>query len=82
MSEQKRVLAWHFVRPEMVLANGDNRPVRVGELLSVDGDIKLCDNGLHASIRLCDAIVYRPRCDSALCRVELSGDMDTDMLKD
>lgn len=67
----KSVLAWYIAEEDLMLPNGDNRKIVVGKTLSVDGPVKLCVNGLHASVRLYDALGHR---DSGwICRVRLSG---------
>jgi hypothetical protein len=64
-------LGWHFVAEDRCLANGDGRPVRVGETYSVDGEPVLCEHGLHASKRALDALRYAP--GAIACRARLSG---------
>jgi len=45
--------------------------VRVGETLRVDGELKMCRRGLHASRRVIDALNYAP--GPVLCRVDVRG---------
>ena len=67
------IKAWHFL-PEMgKLSHGDKRPVVVGKTLTTKGTIIPCENGLHASRRITDALSYRA--GPILCRVECSGDV-------
>ena len=70
MARTKSVLAWHFVGD--ALRGGAPIPAD-GEVLAVRGKIVPCENGLHASVRLIDALSYAP--GNTLCRVECSGTM-------
>ena len=63
--------AWHFVRDDKRLGYGDNRIVKVGRTHKVKGEPVLCNHGLHASVRLIDALGYAD--SSILTRVELGG---------
>ena len=64
-------LGWHFLRENRRLGYEDTRLVTVGETLSVEGRLVLCQSGLHASARPIDALKYAP--GPIVCRVELSG---------
>lgn len=66
--------AFYFATKERKLRYNDNRKIVVGETHSVSGRITLCENGLHASTSLLDALAYAP--GSVLYLVELSGEMD------
>jgi hypothetical protein len=74
MSEE---LYWHFCRVDndgvARLGYDDNREVRLGETLRVDGEPVLCEHGLHASKRLIDALGYANDNRLSLCRVALGG---------
>ena len=82
---KRKVLAWHIVNSDRLAVydrdeNGFLRIKNTGERLvtgktyRVDGKIKLCMNGLHASYYVVDADSYkRIATDRYLCRVELSG---------
>ena len=70
MSEQE-LLGWHFARADLRLGHGDEREIRVGETLTVEPPIELCERGLHASVRPLDALKYAS--ESIACRVRLSG---------
>lgn len=66
------VIAWHF------LAEKDGKPVTrtgremtVGDVEAVEGEIRLCDRGLHGSLRAIDALGYAP--GSWVQRAEYSG---------
>jgi hypothetical protein len=60
--------AWHFVDTKL----RDGRPIPAdGELLGHEGNVCLCESGLHASERLIDALRYAP--GTTLCRVTVGG---------
>ena len=65
--------AWHFVQPDKRLGYDDNRIIRVGRTYKVKGKPVLCEHGLHASVRLIDALNYAP--SAILTRVELGGEI-------
>ena len=73
----EKVLAWHFLRDDKRMQFRDGRRVEDGEIVEVgktykaEGDLKLCANGMHASVRAIDALDYAP--GPIICRVELSG---------
>lgn len=67
------VIGWHFLREDRRLGYGDGREVKVGEALTVDGPLVLCERGLHASPRAIDALQYAP--GPIACRVRLSGEV-------
>jgi len=75
MSEREAILGWHFIRPDMKTAMM-GLPVVVGEVLSVEGEILPCHNGLHASMVLEDAMGYAEF--AMLCRVRSWGDVEWD----
>jgi hypothetical protein len=62
----KRIIrAWHFTGATL----RDGRPIpAIGKWLVHDGPVKMCDIGLHASVRLWDAITFAP--GATLHRVE------------
>ena len=63
-------IAWHFVGETL----RDGRPIPPdGEWLEHDGDLVLCESGLHASERIIDALKYAP--GGTVCRVELDGEI-------
>ena len=70
--DQTHVLAWHFLPAIGQLSNGDERKVVVGETLSHEGEIDICDSGFHASLELRDALSLKR--GTVLCRVECWGD--------
>ena len=60
--------AWHFVGDE--LRNGIPIPAD-GEWLVHEGELIMCESGLHASRKIIDALIYAP--GSTICRVEVNG---------
>lgn len=70
--KKRSVLAWHFLA-EPKLPHGDDRPVVVGDTLTVEGPIIPCQRGLHASRRAIDALRYAP--GALVCRVRCSGEI-------
>jgi hypothetical protein len=63
--------AWHFLNYGMRLGYGDNRPVEVRKTLTITGEPRLCERGLHASERLIDALKYAQK--PLISRVRLGG---------
>ena len=65
--------AWHFLPVDKKLRYGDEREVKVGETLGIPNRIppKLCRYGMHASVKLFDALQYAP--GPILCRVLVTG---------
>jgi hypothetical protein len=62
------ILAWHFVADKLF----DGRPIPAdGVPLIHDGEIVPCKQGLHASVRLIDALEYAS--GETLCRVSCTG---------
>ncbi|MFX4223013.1 MAG: DUF7666 domain-containing protein [Thalassobaculum sp.] len=69
------MLGWHFVDETLK----DGRPVPAdGEALTHDGPISLCEQGLHASERVLDALKFAS--GNVICRVECDavGDRQAD----
>ena len=67
------MLAWHFLSDDKRLGYGDGRLVEVGVPLECKGDPVLCDNGMHGSVRLIDALRYAS--GPIVGRVEIEGDV-------
>ncbi len=67
------MLAWHFLSEDKRLGYGDGRLVEVGQTLECEGKPELCNNGLHGSARLIDALRYAR--GPIVCRVEIDGDV-------
>jgi hypothetical protein len=65
------ISAWFFCSDDRRLRFDDNRPIVDGETLAVDCEPVLCYQGLHASVRLRDALSYAP--GLVLCRVTIGG---------
>jgi hypothetical protein len=65
-------LYWHFAKDDGRLGYGDGREIKVGETLRVEGDLVMCDHGLHASESIVDALSYAS--GSLICRVKLGGE--------
>ena len=70
-----KILAWHFLNNNKKLGHGDGRAVVKGRILKCKGPIMLCECGLHASIKVLDALYCSTSSQRSLCRVELSGDI-------
>jgi hypothetical protein len=69
MSEKMK--GWHFLREDGCLQYSPHTRVKVGQTLTYEGPLYLCESGLHASRNILDALTYAP--GPILCRVELSG---------
>ena len=71
---KKTILAWHFLTDDCRLRGGDKK-VRPGMVLTHSSREPLipCDRGLHASVRLIDALQYAP--GAMLCRVKCGGEI-------
>ena len=67
-----KILAWHFLPDNGELRWGKwrNRKVRPGVTYVHKGPVKLCEVGLHASVRAIDALQYAP--GAIVCRVRCS----------
>ena len=62
--------AWHFVGSKL----RDGRAVpKDGEKLIQTGEIIPCQNGLHGSVRIIDALQYAPPKTKWICRTEHCG---------
>jgi hypothetical protein len=68
---------WHFVTVDEHgtprLGYNDGREVKIGGTLEIDAEPFLCFTGLHASVKLWDALVYASGDKLRLCRVTLGG---------
>src|ERR1035441_10602442 len=64
--------AWHFVPQNLKLAHS-GEPVKIGRAYRVEGKIVPCENGLHGSTRLLDALPYAS--SSILTRCSYAGDI-------
>ena len=63
--------AFWFSPDDHKLGHDDSRKVRVGTTHTIKGPPILCKHGLHASVRLIDALRYAP--GSTLYLVDISG---------
>jgi hypothetical protein len=65
--------AWYFSGKDCRLRYGDNRRIEAGFFHTVDYKPILCEQGLHGSKRILDALSYAP--GPVVWRVKLSGDV-------
>ena len=70
----EKVTAWHFVGDDKRLTHGSGLEVAPGYIYMTDGPIVLCKSGMHASLRVSDALIYAH--GSILCRVALWGEIE------
>ena len=70
LAKSPKILAWHFLAESGKMAHRDT-PVRTGKTYRCRGPISLCGSGLHASVRILEALNYAP--GSICCRVEMGG---------
>ena len=72
------MLGWHFLDADRRLQFGKRESVEAGRTYTAEGPLVLCRNGMHASIRVLDALRYAP--GPIVCRVRLGGEIihDTD----
>ena len=68
-SKTKRTLAWHFLADDG--SRRDNYTPKPGETEKHDGPIMMCESGLHASVRLLDALQFAR--GAILRRVSMTG---------
>lgn len=71
-------MGWHFLRSNRKLGYHDGRIANDGETLSYTGPTPpmTCQRGMHASPTIAQAASFRK--GPVLCRVEVSGELDTD----
>ena len=76
----KKIRAWHFLQENKKLRWGTQEIVEGGKTYSCDGSLVLCENGMHGSVRIMDALQYAP--GPIVCEVEIWGEivMATDKL--
>ena len=67
----KEWFGWHFLQKSRELRWGTQEVVETGKIYTAKGKLKMCYNGLHASARAIDALLYAP--GPIVCRVELLG---------
>ena len=68
----KEWFGWHFLQKDRRLRWGTQEVVETGKTYTVKGKLEMCYNGLHASARAIDALLYAP--GPIVCRVELLGE--------
>lgn len=75
------VLAWHFLCWDYQTAYGRRRknPLKVGDVMRTRRTPILCEQGLHASRRMLDALHHAP--GPILCRVKVGGEIVEDHTK-
>jgi hypothetical protein len=74
--KEKNITCWHFLQDDKRLRWGTKEVCKVGKTYTCEGEIKLCENGLHGSRKILDALGYAP--GSVCCRVEIWGDIVED----
>ena len=68
--DKQPIYAWHFTDGWKLR---DDQPLVIGKTYHVDGPLKICNHGLHASIKIMDALHYAP--GNIVSYVECSGDI-------
>ena len=66
------ILAWHWVADTRKLRGG--KALVDGKTYAHNGNLHICESGLHASIKIRDALIYAP--GPIVCRVECSGRLE------
>ena len=66
---------WKFLEADRRLGYGDGRLVTVGKTLTVQGEVRLCERGIHGSVVARDALWYAP--GSVVVRGDAGGMIDT-----
>ena len=69
------ILAWHFLAEDRKMAYRRTL-VQVGKTYSTRKPLAFCSSGLHASVRIIDALQYAP--GPICCRVRMSGQIMED----
>jgi hypothetical protein len=64
-------LYWHWLQEDRRLRWGTKELVEVGKTIRYEGELVLCESGLHASEKAIDSLGYAP--GSIICRVALGG---------
>ncbi len=65
--------AWYFSEASKKLRYDDNREIAIGVTHKIEGAPVPCQNGLHGSVKLMDALKYAP--GPVVWEVELGGDI-------
>lgn len=66
-------LGWHFLPADGCMRYGDGRKVVARRWYRCEGAVVACENGMHHSERILDALRYAP--GPVLCRTELRGEL-------
>lgn len=76
----KKYRCWHFLQDDKRLRWGNQAVVEEGKTYRATGPLKMCENGMHGSEKILDALGYAP--GSVICLVEIWGNVqkDTDKL--
>lgn len=53
-----KIKAYYFSNSDRKLGYGDGRKIEVGVIHSVEGEIRICENGLHASVSPFEALQF------------------------
>jgi len=72
----KKYLCWHFLSDDKRLRWGNRAVVKVGKTYRATGPLEPCQNGMHGSEKILDALNYAP--GSVICRVEIWGEVQQD----
>ena len=70
---EKRIKCWHFLQDDNRLRWGSKEVCKVGKTYTCEGELKLCENGLHGSRKIMDALRYAP--GSICCKAEIWGEV-------
>jgi len=76
------VLAWHFMSRSGRESHGARRRIKTGRTLKATGPLVMCENGMHGSRRLFDALSYAPSDGFVACRVWIGGEIQEGKRKD
>ncbi len=74
MAEEKHIRCWHFLQDDKRLRWGTKEVVKVGKTYTAEGPLVMCENGMHGSRRLIDALQYAP--GAVLCKVVIWGEVE------
>ena len=70
---EKRIKCWHFLQDDKWLRWGTQEVCKVGKTYTCEGELKLCENGMHGSRKIMDALGYAP--GNICCKVEIWGEV-------
>ena len=72
------VLAWHFGANDGCLNFGCREKVRIGKWIRAEGELVMCQDGMHASKDVFDALQYAqgPILSHVVCRGEIAEQAD------